>query len=370
MHPKLSHPIIQEQIDFTCNIDLVSRMTEEYGTVIVKMLFGSRVYGTALPSSDTDFKGIFLPIGRDIVLGRAPSTQNIHTNDPNSGTKNTADDIDIELFSIYRYLELLSQGQTVSLDILFAPEHNIIQKTTIWDYITSHKQFFLNKKCKAAIGYAQAQASKYSLRGYRMLALEHVLGELESEFKDHPHRPLENSAALRDITAGLKTLDPQIAQYITFTKEIAPHIPAGHIEYLYVCGKKAGFTASVKFAYEMFQNTLGGYGDRAKAAKEGGADWKAMYHAVRITEQTVELLDTGHITFPRPEAPYLLQVRRGERSVAEVSTRIEEGIYRITEAQARSTLPERTDWKAVEELMYKMYLEEIIYDARKRGMTI
>jgi hypothetical protein len=161
-----------------------------------------------------------------------------------------------------------------------------------------------------------------------------------------------------------------VAGYVTFSKEIAPHIPQGFIEYIDVCGKKAGFSASVKFAYEVYKNALGDYGDRARAAKEGGADWKAMYHAVRIAEQTVELLDTGHITFPRPEAPYLLQVRRGERDVVEVSAKIEEGITRILEAQARSTLPEKTDAKAVEELTYKLYLEEIVRDARMNGYTV
>ena len=40
--------------------------------MIVKMLFGSHLYGTQTPSSDTDYKGVAMPSVRDIALGRVP----------------------------------------------------------------------------------------------------------------------------------------------------------------------------------------------------------------------------------------------------------------------------------------------------------
>jgi hypothetical protein len=38
------------------------------------------------------------------------------------GDKNSAGDVDRELYSLQRYLELLAEGQTVALGMLFAPE--------------------------------------------------------------------------------------------------------------------------------------------------------------------------------------------------------------------------------------------------------
>lgn len=344
-HSKLDHPLLKKQVDFD--------------RLLVMMEFGSSVYGTALPTSDTDFKGVLLPRGRDIVLGRAPSTINIHTNDSGSGKRNTAEDVDAELFSLYRYLELLSQGQTNALDMLFCPDTQTHIRTAAWDFIIKNKEKFLNKKCNAAVGYAQSQADKYSLRGWRIQALEYVLDHLLVEYVENPHRPLGESFGYQKLIAGLSDLSPKISDYIKCGFRLAPHVQAGKIEYISVCGKEAGLSASVKFAYEVYKNSLGEYGDRARAAKDGGADWKAMYHAVRIPEQTVELLETSHITFPRPEAPYLLQVRRGERSVEEVSAKIEEGVIRVREAQEKSALPERSDTKFIEDTVYNLYLEEI-----------
>ncbi len=145
------------------------------------------------------------------------------------------------------------------------------------------------------------------------------------------------------------------------TREVAPTLPNGFLEHMEVCGKKAGLTSNVKFAYELWSKQLAEYGDRARAAREaGGADWKAMYHALRISAQTVELLSTGQVTFPRPEAPYLLRVRQGQVSVDEVSARIEQGIQEIRDAQARSSLREEADRKVVRELIKSIHHDIIM----------
>jgi predicted nucleotidyltransferase len=86
---------------------------------IIEMEFGSRVYGTNLPTSDTDFKAIAIPSGRDIILQRAFKT--IQDSTGNDQTRNTQDDIDKETFSLHYFMRLLTEGQTVCLDMLFTP---------------------------------------------------------------------------------------------------------------------------------------------------------------------------------------------------------------------------------------------------------
>ena len=41
---------------------------------IVKLVFGSRLYGTSTPESDKDFKGVFLPSREEILLGKIPKS--------------------------------------------------------------------------------------------------------------------------------------------------------------------------------------------------------------------------------------------------------------------------------------------------------
>ncbi len=83
--------------------------------ILMRTQFGSHVYGTNLPTSDTDFKGIYIPTKRDLYLSRAQKTINTGTKE-NKSARNESTDIDEEIFSLQQYLKLLSEGQTVALD--------------------------------------------------------------------------------------------------------------------------------------------------------------------------------------------------------------------------------------------------------------
>lgn len=50
---------------------------------------------------------------------------------------------------------------------------------------------------------------------------------------------------------------------------------------------------------------------RTEIVEQRGFDTKFAMHAIRIVEQGIELLTTGRITFPRPNARFLLDVRNG-----------------------------------------------------------
>ena len=56
--------------------------------IIVQMLFGSHLYGTNTPNSDTDMKGIFMPEANQILLGNIPKCMNFNTK-KNSSEKNS-----------------------------------------------------------------------------------------------------------------------------------------------------------------------------------------------------------------------------------------------------------------------------------------
>lgn len=92
---------------------------------IVEIKFGSHLYGTNTASSDLDIKGIYLPAKKDICLQRIqPVLATKRAKSP--GEKNTSEDVDYELYSPGKYLALLAEGQTVALDMLFAPEGSLL----------------------------------------------------------------------------------------------------------------------------------------------------------------------------------------------------------------------------------------------------
>lgn len=303
--------------------------------------FGSRLYGTALPTSDFDTKGVFLPAADQILYGDAPSTFTPPI---------TLGDQDSSSFSFARYLELLCEGQTNALDMLFAPAEMWRCFDPLWYDVLRNKERFLSRQCKDSIGYARAQAEKYSLRGQRIAALEAVIDVLEKY-------PITTHVEDAMMAGGyqLTSLPAAIARYITLSD---PQTEGG-VRFLEVCGKKVGFTTTVFIALEIFRRALAGYGTRARQAQDGGADWKALYHAVRITSQTVELLETGHVTFPRPDAADLLKIRGGEYAPEAVYERIEAGIAEIEAAQKHSQLPEEPDREFARELIIKTHREII-----------
>lgn len=310
--------------------------------------FGSRVYGTEVPSSDQDFKGIFLPASRDILLQSVPETIQQNTKKDKSA-KNTAEDKDVELFSYQKYLDLLMSGQTVAIDMLFTPSSFYEQAPdNWWTIIQNNKHRFISAQAASFVGYCRTQANKYGIKGSRIKAMREII-----EF-----------ISTKGGVSKIGELDMTFMPQNSFTDIIHIKGPRGLEEpHLQCCNRKIPFHASVKYAKEIFQKIFDEYGHRARLAESNeGVDFKALYHAVRVAEEAKELLLTGHITFPRPEAPLLLKIRKGEMPYAQVADIIENGLVAVEEAKTKSVLPASPDVEYANELIVAAY-EEVV----KRG---
>lgn len=99
--------------------------------LIVDMRFGSHLYGTPTPQSELDFKAVYLPAARDILLQRVRDTVTNAPDKPDGG-RNAPGDVDHETLSLQRYLALLSEGQTMALDMLFAPASAMTRQPVGW----------------------------------------------------------------------------------------------------------------------------------------------------------------------------------------------------------------------------------------------
>lgn len=338
---------------------------------IVKMQFGSHVYGTNVPTSDLDYKGIFLPSGYNLVIQRAAKHGSSTTKeDPTK--KNQAGDIDEERFSVQQYLKLLLDGQTAALDMLFTPASFYIgQVDPIWCNILQNRSKLIHSGTAAFVGYCRQQAAKYGVKGSRVQAMRRMLEVLA---------PLEDYKRLDDYEAGFASV---VADYEAEMKaqgrenDKAPYLiqftycksqkgePEKHLE---VCSKKVPMHATVKYTREIFTRIFNEWGERAKLAeKNEGIDWKATMHAVRVAGEAHELLMTGHITFPRPDAHVLLKIRKGELPYKEVELMIEEGLAAVERAKQASLLPAYPNHELADEIVYcahkKAIMEQFNLDA-------
>ena len=293
---------------------------------VVKMKFGAHLYGTATLESDVDYKGIFLPTKEELLLGRVPKSYNYSTGKDKS--RNTKDDIDIELYSLHYFIKLACDGQTVAMDMLHAPENMILQKSTVWEDIIKNRQKFYTKNLKSFIDYARRQASKYGIKGSRINAALQVLELLKKE---------DPSQKMREVWDRLPRIE--------HCYDVAPD-PNGMKQYQ-VCGKSFQESAKIEYVIPILEKFYNDYGRRAKLAAENkNIDWKAVSHALRAAYQTQEILTKNTITFPLRSADFLKNVKQGQLDyLSEVGPTLETLMEEVERLALASNLPETVDRK-------------------------
>jgi hypothetical protein len=320
---------------------------------LVEMRFGSHLYGTATPSSDTDIKAVHIPSAGEILLQRAKPVWSRKTKaDPN--TKNTADDVDYESYALHKYLALVTEGQTVATDMLFAiPSVWMSPPSPAWHGLIANRGALLSRNCKSFLGYCRQQANKYGIKGSRMAAARDA-----SEMLTEATERLGKQAKLREIEPALDAF--VIGREHTALIDIPVSDGKMIVRHLEVCNRKAPLTATIARAAEIYTLLFKEYGQRARAAMVNeGIDWKALSHAVRVGREAIELLSTAHVTFPRPEASHLLAIKTGALAYQTVAEEIEVLLSEVESAAERSTLPEMPDMVFVEDFIADQYCRSI-----------
>ncbi len=318
---------------------------------LLRIQHGSHLYGTNTPTSDLDYKGLFLPSCREILLGRVPKVIDKGTGSKHE--KNTQDDVDDQSYPLQKFLQMVTSGDTVGTELLFAPDSAIVHMAPEWELIRNNKHLLLNKQCKGFVGYCQRQAAKYGIKGSRMAACKGIVELLTRACDQYgsTSKLIEIEFELRGFCA------------VNEFSEIVPMQAQSNgpvINHLDVVDRKVPFTNSIATARSIYQKVFDNYGQRTIAAMNNeGIDWKAVSHAIRVAGQAKELLSTGHITFPRPDAAYLLQVKRGELDYNVVAPTLERMVEEVDEASRTSSLPGKSDTQAIDELVMGMHLQQV-----------
>lgn len=321
--------------------------------LLVEMRFGSHLYGTATPLSDLDYKGVYIPEARDILLQRVRGT--ISQSRPKApGERNAAGDVDREVYSLQRYLELLSEGQTVALDMLFAPDTAMVREPgPEWREIQANSHRLITRRAAAFVRYCRQQANKYGIKGSRVAAARAAFALLVSAETNH------------GSTAKLDIIETEATAFAGSTEHahlLDMEMPSGRlVRHLEVCGRKMPFTSTIKSAREVVQRLVDEYGERAlQAERNEGVDWKALSHAVRVGREALELLETGRITFPLPCAAEILAIKRGEQPYTAVGEKIERLLVAVEGAAARSALRDEPDQDFIDDLVARTYRASVL----------
>lgn len=322
---------------------------------LVKCRFGSHLYGTATETSDEDVRGVFVPDGRSILTGSAKSTNRNAIQSGPTG-KIVPGTLDYEAWSIAFFLKLLCEGNTPALDMIFAPEWSWIgEADAAWHELRREAPHRLvTANASAFVGYCRAQANKYGIKGSRVATARAALAKLDS-WIDH-----EEAGRVQRLERYETEVQDFVVVYPDHSNIIAIEQHAGDLlPHWDVCNRKLSFRASLGSARDVMANLVREYGQRAIAAeREEGIDWKALYHAVRVGSEAVELLTTGVITFPCPNAEYLLSVKRGRESYKTVAAIIEGLLEQVERLSLTTKLRRSPDLKWAEEFLIERHLEQ------------
>lgn len=114
--------------------------------MIFRAVVGSRSFGLATDTSDTDVKGVYIAP----ILDRIGYGMQDQVNDERCNTV---------YWDLSKYLDLLRKANPGALELLYSPEHCIFSKDPLFDLIP--KKEFLTMKCKDTfLNYAMSQVHR------------------------------------------------------------------------------------------------------------------------------------------------------------------------------------------------------------------
>lgn len=271
------------------------------GTLVVLMKFGSHLYGLDTPTSDIDYKGVYIPTLDDILAGKNHHTYNRSTGSDDS--KNSSDDVDIEWISLAKFASMIARGEVIAVDMLHATKDVTLDKSSLWDLLVKYKEFAYAQDLVGYNGYVKRQAHKYGIKGSRLKLAEDLQSKLQTLYDLHGNDCKVGSIGLESV----EYVDVQPDRVILFDKTFMNNTP-------------------IKDMLKSVTKMVDSYGDRAELARNNeGVDWKAMSHAIRVSLQIDSIYKTGSFSFPftGQDKEYLLNVKKGLIDFKAVSQMLE-----------------------------------------------
>lgn len=331
--------------------------------VIFRGIWGSRAFGTALPGSDTDIRGVFVPPpGQYATLAGVPEQVSADRN-------NTV------YYAVRRFCELLSQANPSVLELLWLPSGCILKRTPAWDLLVENRSLFITRRAVAShSGYAAAQIKKARGANKRVWNPQPVA----------PPAPEDHCAWIPDARGPALPLS---AAGVDFSRCKMARLSRGTSADLFAvydfgapagglfrdgapvvsdipksdASRRVGILAFDKQAFDIAKRQHRQYWDwirdrndaRWIAQERGQMDYDAknMMHLVRLLFSGEHIVDAGEpmVRFEGEKLDVLMSIRRGERSFDDIMALAAAVLARM-EAKA-DRLPPECDTAKVDQLL-------------------
>lgn len=302
------------------NVALVDAMEKP----ILRICTGSRMYGTAREDdngnivSDLDLRDVVIPPYEFLTTIR----QDFETRKGSIGEDHVS-------YSFDFFVKKLLSANAQFLELLFAPKESIIIQTETGKELLEMRDSFVSKKFY------------HSLKGFSYSEYRKACGQ---KLKFEKETPTEQ-----------QTWD-------TFREVFAPKW--GEQKKEIVDGIKA-------LAYSCHEITLVPSTDGITKKRRDEFDRfgycsSSACHSLRLIRQTTELLRTGTMTFPCPDAIQLRDIKMGRSTLEEFQKLYDEAQTDCDDAFKTTKLPDKADKQRVMEWYKKQVTKAIGNDERFR----
>lgn len=322
--------------------------------LLLKTLHGSHLYGTNTENSDIDYKGIHLPSGKSIILQNPENVIDKSIESKLENGKNSQNAIDYQSISLQKFIHQINAGDSISTEILFTPNHAIMDAIPEWFRLKEKIMPLINSEIKGFTDYCIHHASKYSVKTDRFNAIKKLVDLIEKSIEKY-NKNEKIEIILNEIN--------EIAQDNEYINII--EIESGHdnlMKHIECCSRKTPITNNLETAFKMYNKIKENYGNRVKSAIDNeGIDWKNISHAIRMAGQAKELLEIGKITFPRPNAEYLIAIKEGKLQYKEIASELEDIINNLDKNKSVLPINKNTDImnEIIDEIIIEQYQKQI-----------
>lgn len=334
--------------------------------LIVKHLAGSKAYGTSLPTSDTDIRGIFCA---DEVWYKSPWF--------NVGEIEVADEEDTKFYELGKFMKLLVDQNPNIVETLWVDPTSIVESTTAYDYLRSQREKLLSSKTAFTFsGYAVSQLKR--IKGHNKWInnpqteaqprqVDHL--SLVVNFTDHKLLKMDGDTFVNNFHKGymlvpyggeIYGLYKTDMQYETFdhlftlnTNSDVERRELGVPEFILKFNKE-----EYKRCKEVWHNYWTWKKERnvsrSELEEQFGYDTKHAMHLVRLLRMGKEILTDGVVNVLRPDASELLDIRNGKLTYEEIVEYAEQMDNEIRNVHYKNAvIPSRVDVKVATEILFE-----------------
>lgn len=331
---------------------------------------GSRAYGTSLPTSDHDVRGIVIP-PKVYFYGFLHHFEQ---------TQSKKDDVETVLFDLRKFMKLAADGNPNVLEILFVHPEDRLVVTPVGQRLLDHREMFLSKKIKHTFsGYAVSQLKR--IQTHRKWLLDPPQRPLTRQEFGLPERTLVPADQLATAASLIRKkveswdidvtyLDDasKIQLQAQLTGMLADMQMAHESDQQRVAGKLLGFSdnflevlenerkyAAAQRNWEQYQNWLHQRNPaRATLEVQHGYDTKHAMHLVRLMRTCKEVLETGCLHVRRPDAKELLEIRNGAWTYENLLAWAEKQEQELTTLYEKSDLPRTPNFEKLDTLCIEL----------------